>query len=101
MTLLLCILECPNDPDADTDTQLLRGFAHQVRRVQNDGDFPSQISGLVTACLGLEKLGSVAIGQNKNDERPGVGAEPSPGTFPHGTAEVSTRLTRRLGNTIH
>jgi hypothetical protein len=100
MTLLLCILESPDNPDVDADAQLLGEFVRQVKRVQNEGDFPSQISNLLRACLGLEKLGSVAIGQNKNDERPGVGAEPSPGTVPHGTAEVRP-LTRRLGSTIH
>lgn len=73
MTLLLCILECPHDPDAEADAQLLKGFAHQVKLTQNDGDL--QMSNLLKACFELEKLGSVAIGQTTDDDRPGTAAE--------------------------
>lgn len=112
LTLLLCILECPKDPDAKADAQLLKGFAHQVKLTQNGGDV--QISNLLKACLELEKLGSVAIGQTKNDDMPGTAA----GTFldsspnrhgpvhvrkktyltPHRLREHGSRLTCLLGN---
>ncbi|KAK3326679.1 hypothetical protein B0H66DRAFT_167527 [Apodospora peruviana] len=69
LTLLLYILECPQDPDAEADSQLLRGFGREVKRMQNDGDF--ELSHLLKAYLGLEHVGNVAISQaqSQNDER--------------------------------
>ncbi len=90
MTLLLYILERPEDPNAETDAQLLRGFGRQVNRMQNDGDF--EISNLLKAYLGFEHLANVAISQAQNDEGLGPRAEPSQDAFPHYDVQVSITL---------
>ncbi len=84
MTLLLYILECPEDPDAEADAQLIRGFGRQVKRMQHDGDF--QISNLLKACLGLEQLANLAISQAQNDE--GLSQD----AFPHDAVQVNNAL---------
>lgn len=91
MTLLLYILECPQDPEAETDAQLLRGFGRQVRRIQDDGD--CQISNLLKAYIGFEQLANIAISQAQNDGGLEAGAEPWQDAFPHDAVQV--------GNTLH
>jgi hypothetical protein len=91
MTLLLYILESPEDPDAEADAELLRGFGREVTRMQNEGDF--QISNLLQACLGLEQLANVSISQVQNHE--GLleaGAETSQNAFPHDAVQTFREL---------
>ncbi|KAH6845744.1 hypothetical protein B0I37DRAFT_447587 [Chaetomium sp. MPI-CAGE-AT-0009] len=76
MTLLLYILECPEDRDAEADAELLRGFGREVTRMQDEGD--CQISNLLQACLGLEQLANVSISQVQNDQGLEAGADPEP-----------------------
>lgn len=80
MTLLLSILEHPNDPEAESDAQLLRGFARQVKQMQTAGDY--DLSSLLTACLGLEQLANAAIYEAQNH------AELSEDAFPHDVTQV-------------
>lgn len=90
MTLLLFILEGPEDPNAEADAQLLRGFGRQIERILNDGD--TQVSNLLKAYLGLEQLANIAIRQARTDEGSGAGAEPSQDAFPHDVVQVSKTL---------
>ncbi|KAK4039725.1 hypothetical protein C8A01DRAFT_36262 [Parachaetomium inaequale] len=98
MTLLLYILEGPEDPDAEADAELLRGFGRQVKRMQNDGDF--EMSNLLKAYLGLEQLANAAISQTRNDEALEAGAEPEPSqdAFPH---NVVQRFKELLTSATH
>ena len=90
MTLLLYILERPEDPNAEADAQLLRGFGRQVKRMQNEGDF--ELSNLLKAYLGFEHLANVAIRQAQNDEGlEEARAEPSQdAASPHYDVQVSS-----------
>ncbi|KAL2125930.1 hypothetical protein VTI74DRAFT_2204 [Chaetomium olivicolor] len=90
MTLLLYILECPGNPDAEADAQLLRGFRRQVKRIQNNRDF--QISNLLKACIGLEQLSNAAINQAQNEEGLEGGAEPLRDAFPYDAVRTFREL---------
>ncbi|KAJ4306157.1 hypothetical protein N0V88_000953 [Collariella sp. IMI 366227] len=96
MTLLLCILECPEDPLAAADAQLLNSFGRQARQMQDQGDF--ETLNLLRACLGLEQLANAAISQAQAAEAmEEVGAESSlQDTFPHDALQgLLTNLPNR------
>jgi hypothetical protein len=66
MILLLSILECPEDSEAEADAQLLTGFARQAKQMQSAGDY--DLSSLLKACFGLEQLANAAIQEARNHE---------------------------------
>jgi hypothetical protein len=87
MTLLLYILDCPEDPEAEADARLLGEFGLQIKRIHDDGDF--QISNLITAYHKLEQLAHVAINQAQNAEGLGAATELSQDACPHNAVQVS------------
>lgn len=88
MTLLLSILECPGDPEAEADAQLLRGFARQAKQMQSAGDY--DLSHLLKACFGLEQLANAANIQEVQDHEMSIvaRAEPLQNDFPHDAIRV-------------
>jgi hypothetical protein len=82
MTLLLFILECSEDPEAEADAQLLGGFARQAKQMQSAGDY--DLSNLLKACFGLEQLANAAMHEARKHEMSVVaGTEPLQNDFPH------------------
>ena len=87
MTLLLSILECPEDPEAEADAQLIRVFARQANQMQSGGDY--DLSSLLKACFGLEQLANAAIHEAGNHETSVVArAEPLQNDFPYDAIRV-------------
>lgn len=66
LTLLLYILEDPQDLQAKPDTHLIKQYGHQIQAMHNSGDF--DLSALLKTWHALKQMADVAVGQPSQDE---------------------------------